>query len=56
MARVARLKAEHSGDVFYHLYSRVAGVSGYYPLGQKLARAGSLGTLFLWLTESFDVV
>ena len=49
MARVARLKAEESGDVFYHLYSRVAGVSGYYPLGEKLARAK-----LIWLFKFYS--
>ncbi|MBN2804618.1 MAG: hypothetical protein JXR91_16105, partial [Deltaproteobacteria bacterium] len=35
MARFGRIKAVDSGDVFYHLYSRAAGVSGYYPLASE---------------------
>ena len=51
MARLARLKAEESGDVFYHLYSRVAGVAGYYPLAENASRAK-----LIWLLKFYSKI
>lgn len=45
MARRARIKAMESGDVFYHLYSRVAGEQGYYPLASKESKRKLVGLL-----------
>ena len=39
MSGIARIKAVDGAEACYHLYSRVAGVSGYYPLAEKASRA-----------------
>jgi len=38
MGRLPRIKASSDQDVFYHLYSRVSGVKGYYPLAEDSAQ------------------
>ena len=38
MGRLPRIKASSDQDVFYHLYSRVSGVKGYYPLAEESAQ------------------
>jgi len=45
MARLPRIKAQNSGDAFYHLYARVSGVKGYYPLADSAARNNLLWTI-----------
>ena len=49
MARLPRVKAENCGTVFYHLYARVAGIAGYYPLKDSEAR-----NMMIWTIKHYS--
>ena len=49
MARLPRVKAENCGPVFYHLYARVSGVEGYYPLAETAAR-----NMMIWTIKHYS--
>ncbi len=44
MARVARFKVQND-DAWYHLYSRVAGFRGQYPLSDEASTRELIGTI-----------
>jgi hypothetical protein len=44
MARVARFKIQNN-DAWYHLYSRIAGVRGYYPLSEAATTRKLMDTI-----------